>query len=152
MSENSTKSPSAKSVSNVVQKIVFNAQAEIIARRTATACIGVYLTLASIAFALFKTPEFWIAVPVVFSGTLLFSILFFTPFNFLRTLGAAAAGFYAYIFYCAQKPLEASVIFAYFLILSILTFKMSAKKSMCWLLCSIAILMYAAYRINLELL
>lgn len=133
----------------VIERLVKQAQLEEIARRTSAACIGVFFAISSIAFWLFKEPRFWEAVPCVFLPTLIFSAAFFTPFNFIRTLGGFFAGFYAYMFYTAYECENAAVALVYFLTLSLLTFKMSPRKSMLVLVASIAILMYLAYRLNL---
>lgn len=146
--ETSATSRAQSSAEKVMQKLVTQAQLEELARRTSAACIGVYFAISSAAFWLFGEPRFREAVPCVFLASLAFCVLFFTPFNFIRTLGGLFAGFYAYMFYNAGENASALVAAAYFLTLSLLTFKMSPRKSMCVLVASIAILMYLAYLVN----
>lgn len=141
-------SQAQSSAAKVMKKLVEQAQLEELARRTSAACIGVYFAISSAAFWLFGEPRFWEAVPCAFLAALAFCALFFTPFNFMRTLGRLFAGFYAYMFYNAGENACALAAALYFLCLSLLTFKMSPRKSMCALVGSIAILMYLAYLIN----
>lgn len=146
ISENNSKSQ------KVIERLVALAQKDEIARRTAASCIGVYFVITSIAVFILDKPRFWIAIPIAFLSTLLFSVFIYTPFNFIRTLGALFAGFYAYTFYTINENINALVALAYFLTLSFLTFKMSARKSTGILILSIGILMYLAYRLNLNAL
>ena len=136
-----------KAAAALVKRLIEDAELEARERRTAAACLFLFMLLSAAGFAILPQPGCAGPAVAVLGAMMLSSLLYRTPFGAARAAAAFFAGFYSYRLYNASLEPAAAANLSYWILGALMTVRMKSKITVLALLASEAVFMYMAYLI-----